>query len=135
MLAGAIDLDTTPLTAVLVPLAEVVGVAATATCADAEAVCRASGRSRLVVRDGDVPVGITHVRDVVRSSPEAPVTSVTAPAVHVDAGLSLLDTVSLMRSHHAQLVLVDDPHGPVGIVTMEDLLERVLGRFDDETDA
>jgi CBS domain containing-hemolysin-like protein len=30
---------------------------------------------------------------------------------------------------------VDDDSGPVGLVTMEDLLERVLGRFDDETDA
>ena len=76
-----------------------------------------------------------HVRDVVRSPAQAPVTSVVAPAVHVDAGLSLLDAVSLMRARQAQLVLVEGPGGPAGIVTMEDLLERVLGRFEDETDA
>jgi CBS domain containing-hemolysin-like protein len=40
-----------------------------------------------------------------------------------------------MRAQHAQLVLVDGADGPVGLVTMEDLLERVLGQFDDETDA
>jgi CBS domain containing-hemolysin-like protein len=40
-----------------------------------------------------------------------------------------------MRGRHAQLVLVDGLDGPVGLVTMEDLLERVLGQFDDETDA
>ncbi|GAB3081918.1 hemolysin family protein [Intrasporangium mesophilum] len=135
VLAGAIDLDTTPLSDVLVPLAHVVGVGATATCAEAETVSRESGRSRLLVRDRDVPVGIVHVRDVVRSAASAPVTAVTAPALQVDAGLSLLDAVSLMRSRQAQLVLVEGPQGPVGIVTMEDLLERVLGRFDDETDA
>jgi CBS domain containing-hemolysin-like protein len=75
------------------------------------------------------------VRDIVRATPVAPVTTVTTPAVHVDAGLSLLDTVSAMRARHVQLVLVDGPTGPVGLVTMEDLLERVLGEFDDETDA
>jgi CBS domain containing-hemolysin-like protein len=140
VLAGAIDLDTTPLTDVLVPLEAVVGVAATATCSEAEATSRESGRSRLVVFDGDGepggrPIGIAHVRDVVRASPATPVAIVTAPAVHVAASLSLLETVSFMRGRHAQLVIVDEPAGPAGIVTMEDLLERVLGRFDDETDS
>jgi CBS domain containing-hemolysin-like protein len=135
VLAGAIDLDTTALSDVLVPLEEVVGVDRGATCAEAEAVSRETGRSRLVVRDGDVPVGIVHVRDVVRSAPAEPVTSVTAAAIHVDARLSLLETVSHLRARHAQLVLVEGPQGPLGIVSMEDLLERVLGRFDDETDS
>jgi CBS domain containing-hemolysin-like protein len=135
VLAGAIDLDSTRLTDVVVPIEQAVGLATTATCADAEARSRDTGRSRLVVREGDVPVGIAHVRDVVRAAPGAPVTTVTSPAVHVDADLSLLDAVSVMRRRQAQLVLVDGPTGPVGLVTMEDLLGRVLGRFDDETDA
>ncbi|MFC7595178.1 hemolysin family protein [Terrabacter sp. GCM10028922] len=135
VLAGAIDLDTTPLTDVLVPIDRAIGVPTTATCAEAEALSRDSGRSRLVVSEGDEPVGIAHVRDIVRAAPGTPVAAVTAPAVHVATTLSLLDTVSLMRARHAQLVLVDGPSGPVGFVTMEDLLERVLGRFDDETDA
>ena len=135
VLAGAIDLDTTPLADVALPIDRAIGVQRNATCAEAEAVSRDSGRSRLVVRDGDEPVGIAHVRDIVRADPRAPVTTVTAPAVHVDAELSLLDTVTVMRAQHAQLVLVDGPSGPVGLVTMEDLIERVLGRFDDETDA
>ena len=135
VLAGAIDLDTTSLTDAVVPVAAFVAVATTTSCAEAEAVSRDSGRSRLVVREGDDPVGIAHVRDIVRALPGAAVTTVTTPVVHVDAGLSLLDAVSVMRAQHAQLVLVDDVSGPVGLVTMEDLLERVLGRFDDETDA
>ena len=135
VLAGAIDLDTTPLTEVLVPMDQAVGVPATATCADAEALSRDTGRSRLVVRDGEDTVGLAHVRDIVRADAEAPVTGVTTPALHVDQGLSLLDTISRMRAGHAQLVIVDGPAGPVGLVTMEDLLERVLGTFEDETDS
>lgn len=134
LLTGAIDLDTTELTDVVVPLDRAVGVPTTATCAEAEARSRDSGRSRLLVTEGDEPVGIAHVRDIVRAAPGTPVTTVTAPAVHVAATLSLLDAVSLMRVRHAQLVLVDGPSGPIGFVTMEDLLERVLGRFDGETD-
>lgn len=134
VLAGAIDLDTTAVAELVVPLERAVGVDTTASCAQAEALSRETGRSRLLVRDGGVPLGLAHVRDIVRAAPGAPVTTVTTPALHVDAQLSLLDTVSLMRARHAQLVLVDGPSGPLGLVTMEDLLERVLGRFDDETD-
>ena len=135
VLAGAIALDTTPLAEAVVPLERVIGVPTTASCADAEAVSRQSGRSRLVVTEQGRPVGLAHVRDVVRAAPDAPVTTVTAPVVRVAAGLSLLDALSVLRGRRAQLALVDSPSGPVGIVTMEDLLERVLGRFDDETDA
>lgn len=135
VLAGAIDLDTTDLSEVLIPLDRAIGVSTSTTCAQAEAVSRRTGRSRLVVREGTRPVGVAHVRDVVRAPAGAPVTTVTSAAVHVDQSLSLLDAVSEMRARRAQLVLVDGPSGTVGLVTMEDLLERVLGRFDDETDS
>ena len=40
-----------------------------------------------------------------------------------------------MRADRSQLALVVDPDGEViGITALEDLLERVLGEFDDETD-
>ncbi len=134
VLAGAIDLDSTVLGAVTVPWGRVVGLPGTASCAEAEALSRETGRSRLVVTQGGRPVGIVHVRDIVRAPADAPVTSVAHAAVHVPATISLLDAVGAMRSERAQLVLVDGPDGPLGLVTMEDLLERVLGSFDDETD-
>jgi CBS domain containing-hemolysin-like protein len=134
VLAGAMDLDTTLLTEVMVPLGRAVGVAGSASALDAERISRDSGRSRLVVTDGGVPVGIAHVRDIVRAPSEAPVSTLTSAAVRMRQDLSLLDAISAMRSERAQLVLVEGPGGPVGLVTMEDLLERVLGQFDDETD-
>ena len=134
VLAGAIDLDTTRLTEVMVPLERAVGVSGTASALEAERVSRESGRSRLVVTDGGVPVGIAHVRDIVRAPREAAVTTLTSPALRAPQDLSLLDAISAMRAERAQLVLVEGPAGPVGLVTMEDLLERVLGEFADETD-
>ena len=134
VLAGAIDLEETPLGDVVVPLEEAVAVDVGVTCGDAEEVSRDQGRSRVLVREGAATIGLVHVRDLVRSAPEAPVATVTEPVLHIEATLSLLETVSRMRADRAQLALVDGPHGPIGLVTMEDLLERVLGRFDDETD-
>lgn len=141
VLAGAIDLDATPVEEVLVPLAEMVAVPSEASCGEAEEVSRRSGRSRLVVVDaGGRPVGVAHVRDIVRASREVPVAAVAAEALRLPAELSLLDAVSAMRAERAQLALVTPGFAPaatavpVGLVTMEDLLERVLGRFDDETD-
>ncbi|MCU1538757.1 MAG: rane protein [Humibacillus sp.] len=134
VLAGAIALDTMRLTEVMVPLDRAIGIAGDATVADAERVSRDSGRSRLVVSHGGMPVGLVHVRDIVRAPQDALVASVTTPALRVSQELSLLDAVSAMRAEHAQLVLVEGSGVPVGLVTMEDLLERVLGRFDDETD-
>ncbi|MDN5777496.1 MAG: hemolysin family protein [Humibacillus sp.] len=134
VLAGAIDLDTLTLRAVMVPLSRAVGLPSTATCGAAEALSRDSGRSRLVVSEGSNPVGITHVRDIVRAVRSAPVTAVTTPAHRLDVELSLLDALGLMRAQRAQLVFVVDATGTIGLVSMEDLLERVLGQFDDETD-
>lgn len=134
VLAGAIDLDTASLTSALVPFSEAVAVDGAATCADAEELSRRRGRSRLVVTDGGAPVGIAHVRDIVRAEATAPVAHVMTEPLRLSSDLSLLDAVSVMRAERAQLVLVTDQSDTVGLVTMEDLLERVLGRFEDETD-
>jgi CBS domain containing-hemolysin-like protein len=134
VLAGAIDLDTARLTSAMVPLPDAVALDRAATCEDAEDLSRRSGRSRLVVTDGGVPVGIAHVRDIVRADAGASIAEVTTEPLHLSSDLSLLDAVSVMRAGRAQLVLVTDDTGVLGLVTMEDLLERVLGRFEDETD-
>jgi CBS domain containing-hemolysin-like protein len=134
VLAGAIDLDTKPLSSAMVPLARAVSVDLAATCATAEAVSRESGRSRLLVTAGGAPIGIAHVRDIVRADASTPVSEVTTEPLRLRGDVSLLDAVSAMRTGRAQLVLVGDDGPTLGLVTMEDLLERVLGRFEDETD-
>ncbi|MGB5953185.1 MAG: hypothetical protein WBG57_11820, partial [Ornithinimicrobium sp.] len=49
--------------------------------------------------------------------------------------LPLIDDVSHMRNERAQLALVRDGSGTlVGLASLEDILEQILGEFDDETD-
>lgn len=134
VLSGAIDLGTLTLGEVMVPIDRAVGVDRDATCGEAEERSRATGRSRLVVSKDGRPVELAHVREVVRTDPAAAVGTISSPAATIDTSVTLLGALSTMRAHRAQLVLVTDGAQTVGLVAMEDLLERVLGSFDDETD-
>ncbi|WP_205620837.1 hemolysin family protein [Intrasporangium chromatireducens] len=134
VLAGAIDLETRTLASIMVPLEEAVVVPAGATGAQAEEISHESGRSRLVVVRAGTPVGLVHVRDVVRAPAHEPIDPVVSPAELLSPDLTLLEALGRMRAARQQLVLVGPPDRPVGLVSMEDVLERVIGQFDDETD-
>ena len=56
------------------------------------------------------------------------------PAFTLPVGTSVLAAVRAMRESRAQLAVAGDGGTPVGVVSLEDLLEEVIGEFDDETD-
>lgn len=134
VLVGAIELDSQRLASLMVPLAQAVTVPIDATCAEAEDLSRTSGRSRLLVLDGAELVGLVHVRDVVRAPGDELIDRFVSPVELLSPELTLLEAVSQLRAARQQLALVGEPGRPVGFVSMEDLLERVIGQFDDETD-
>ncbi|WP_109473384.1 hemolysin family protein [Ornithinimicrobium cavernae] len=139
ILTGALKLEEETIAAVMFPVAEAVCVPHTGTARDVEQICRESGRSRLfVTRDGRI-TGLVHVRDAVRATAAAQreyaVTHLEQEAITLPASLPLIDGVQRMRQERAQLALVSDPEGTVvGLISLEDLLEQILGEFDDETD-
>jgi CBS domain containing-hemolysin-like protein len=82
--------------------------------------------------------GLVHVRDAARATTfDKPATAaelMTAPLCLAEA-TPVATGIRTMREHRAQLALVtDDAGATIGIVAMEDLLEEVIGEFDDETD-
>jgi CBS domain containing-hemolysin-like protein len=83
--------------------------------------------------------GVVHVRDAVRATTvgqEATAGSLMSTPFTVHSRAPVARTVRLMREARAQLaVVVDDAGTPLGVVALEDLLEEVIGEFDDETDA
>jgi len=122
----------------LIPDDQLVTVAPDAGAAEIEAASRRSGRSRLAVvgRDGRV-AGVVHVREAVRAATAG--LSVTASELMdrpfvLPAGVSVTDAVAAMRAGRAQLAIVTRNGRKVGFVALEDLLEQVIGEFDDETD-
>lgn len=139
ILSGALKLENEKVADVMLPIAVAVTVPHTGTAADVERICRESGRSRLIVRDGAEFTGLAHVREALLSSGtgqiDRPITDFAQPIARVSHDLPLIDAVSALRAHRGQLALVTDEAGEVvGLTSMEDLVEQILGEFNDETD-
>jgi CBS domain containing-hemolysin-like protein len=140
MLTSMLQLQGTRVADIMEPVDRIVSVRPEDDADRAEAVCRDSGRSRLAVLDRRNRVaGIVHVRDVVRATTEGMrVTAgeLMAPPFTLPATATVTEAVAAMRAERAQLALVtaDPGTGAVGFVALEDLLEEVIGEFDDETD-
>jgi len=136
LLSSVLDLSGTPVYAVTLPLADVVGVPLEARAGDVERRSRESGRSRLVVLDDrGAPTALVHVRDAVLAHPDVPVSELAYATTVLDPHGSVVEAIARMRADRSQLALVADTDGVVtGITALEDLLERVLGEFEDETD-
>lgn len=147
ILTGALRLEEETVATVMFPPSAAVTVPRTATAADVEQVSRESGRSRLFVveptgREGHQRIrGLVHVRDAVLATAQGPGGASTGvgefiqPVASLRAGLPLIDAVTSMRAQRGQLALVRDEQGRVvGMTSMEDILEQILGEFDDQTD-
>jgi len=123
---------------VLVADEQLVTVPPAATTGEIELASRRSGRSRLAVvhPDGRV-IGVVHVRDAIRATTAG--RDVTAEELMdspftLRAEVTITDAVTGMRAARAQLAMVTQLGRRVGFVALEDLLEQVIGEFDDETD-
>ena len=121
---------------------QVQSVAATDTAADVVELARRSGHSRFPVlgaRSDDV-VGLVHIKQAVAVPPErrreVPVAAIASAPVLVPDTLDL-DLLSLrLREHGLQMAVVVDEYGGVsGVVTLEDLVEELVGEIADEHDA
>ncbi|MCP4574319.1 MAG: DUF21 domain-containing protein [bacterium] len=121
------------------PLDQVISVPAFAPVREFLAVAAESGHSRLPVRDGDAVTAYVLARDLLllpedqreRILPRR----LWRPLLMVDGRLSPYAMFEEMRGQERQIALVCDPDGnPQGLVTLEDLIEAVVGAIADEFD-
>lgn len=136
ILAGAFEVADRTLRQVVRPRREVVVISADLSAREALNVLVEAGRSRAPVinKDLDDTVGIVHLRDLL-GAPEQRAAELARPALALPETLGVLDALRRMRSERAQLALVIDEYGGVeGIVSLEDLLEEIVGEIYDETD-
>jgi putative hemolysin len=125
---------------VLVPRTEVQFIDASTSLAKAARLAAGSPHSRFpVYRDShDEVIGFVHVRDLLdpeRAERELPVSEFIRPVKYLPATKSVLAVLSEMRyeGHHLAIV-VDEYGGTAGIVTLEDLVEELIGEIRDEYD-
>jgi CBS domain containing-hemolysin-like protein len=142
MLGGVFHLHEQEAREVMTPIPAVVTVDQSANVSDALNLCISSGHNRLVVvEDGnaDRVRGIVHALRLVRlmmtEGPEAKIEPAIRDALIVPETKPLDDLLTeLQRQRSSMGVVVDEYGRTVGIVTVEDILEEVVGEIEDETD-
>ena len=126
---------------VMVPRTEVEFLESTMTVSKAAKLVADTSRSRYPVigRDTDDVLGFVHVRDLLRSSQKGgratTVGDISRDVLHMPGSKKVLVALSEMRRNQQHLAIVADEYGGTdGIVTLEDLIEEVIGDIRDEYD-
>jgi CBS domain containing-hemolysin-like protein len=142
MLGGVFHLHEQEAREVMTPIPAVVTVNASETVEAALRRCVTSGHTRLVVIEDDNPdrvKGIVHNNSLARlymsEGADAPLDTVVRDALIVPETRPLDDLLHDLQVQRTSLSVVVDEYGrTVGIVTVEDILEEVVGEIEDETD-
>lgn len=135
---GAFEISERSLHEVLRPRPDVFMIDADEPCGESRDKLVASGHSRApVVTTGslDDVVGIVHLRDLLSDDPTCTAESVATPATVFPETLGVLDALRQMQRSRIQMAIVVNEHGGAeGIITVEDLVEELVGEIYDETD-
>jgi putative hemolysin len=141
VLQGGLSLEWKTAGDILVPRVDVVGVDADATYAQSLEVFRREHYSRVVVMHGsiDAELGYLAAKDLLRLGPREQegwtARKAMRKALRVPATIPLWRLLAQMRQTGAHLAVVKDEYGGTeGIVTLEDVLEELVGEIRDEHD-
>jgi putative hemolysin len=135
VISGAVEVGRRVLREVVIPRREVTTLSAELDAAAALTILATQGHSRAPVVAGDDfddVIGVAHMRDLIAGGT---VRDATRAAPLLPESLGVLDGLNRLRAERAQMGIVIDEHGGAeGIVSVEDLLEEIVGEIYDETD-
>jgi magnesium and cobalt transporter len=139
LLQSVVDFTETVVREVMTPRPDIVAVSADASLQDLRAVFREEQYSRMpVYRDNlDNVVGVVFVKDLVAlpSGAEPPLKTLMRAAYFVPESKRVSELLKDMQRRQAQMAIVLDEYGgTAGLVTVEDLLEEIVGEIRDEYD-
>ncbi|GAA4079511.1 hemolysin family protein [Actinomadura miaoliensis] len=144
MIHSVFELGDTLVREVMVPRTDIVFIERGKTLRQAMSLALRSGFSRIPVvgENEDDVVGIAYLKDVVRRVHESPggetsekVSSVMRPATYVPDSKPIDELLREMQARQIHLAIVIDEYGgTAGLVTIEDILEEIVGEIADEYD-
>ncbi len=142
MLNAVIELGETVIRKVSIPRTEILAIEADATLDDMIKTIMLNTVSKYPVYEDnlDAIIGILHIRDLLPLIQHAPDKKVQArdlvrPTLFVPESISIDDLLLEFRTHHQHLAIVLDEYGgTAGMVTLEDLVEEILGDLKDPFD-
>ena len=139
LLQSIVDFTETLVKEVMTPRPDLVAIRADATLQDLRTLFREEQYSRMpVYRDNlDNILGIVYVKDLVALPPgaEPPLTTMMRSAYFVPESKRVSELLKEMQRRQVQMAIVVDEYGGTGgLVTVEDLLEEIVGEIRDEYD-
>lgn len=143
LLSGALDFRDLSCESLMIPWPEVVVASSSATVAEVSAVSAASGHTRLPLLSDGAVLGFVHAKDLAFVGPEGwdePVErNLIRRMLVVPVDRALEELLFAMRDSQIHLAVVvsgerSGGNAPIGIVTLEDILESIVGDIIDETD-
>ncbi len=141
MIAGAFSLDSKPVHTIMTPRVKIDGVSTEDSIIETRKVITESGHSRLPVYEDTIDhiVGILYAKDLLKEEAMAPTATVKSLMI---APLLIPETKNIgdlladfRREKNHFAVALDEYGGTAGIVTIEDVLEEIVGDIKDEFDA
>lgn len=139
LLQSIVDFTETVVREVMTPRPDIIAIRADATLGDLRVLFREEQYSRIPVyrKDLDNVIGIVFVKDLVALPPgaEPPLTTLMRSAYMVPESKRVSDLLKEMQRRQLQMaIVVDEYGGTAGLVTVEDLLEEIVGEIRDEYD-
>ena len=123
---------------VMVPRADIVAVDVETSLADVAQLMNRSSHSRLPVYRGrlDDVIGMVHIKDLLaRRKDDSSVESIVRKLLFVAPSMRVLELLLQMRVNRIHMALVVDEFGGIdGLVSIEDLVEEIVGEIEDEHD-
>ena len=142
MIHEVIDMGDTIAREVMVPRVDMTALEDTSTLSEVLAVMRRTGYSRIPIYHDSVDriVGIAHIKDLIspildEGRADDSVSAHVRSADFVPDTKDIIPLLSEMQSSHDQMVIVVDEYGgTAGVITIEDIVEEVVGEIEDEFD-
>ncbi|OPH46975.1 hypothetical protein BC351_12950 [Paenibacillus ferrarius] len=94
-------------------------------------------RYPVATQDKDTIVGFVHIVDLLTADPdvEQEIKSFIRPILNVPESMEVSRVLKLMQKKHSQLaIVVDEYGGTAGLLTLEDIMEEIVGELHDEFD-
>jgi CBS domain containing-hemolysin-like protein len=140
MMRGIVDLDETLVRELMTPRTDIIALAAETTVKEARRAFLEAGHSKLPVYHESIDnvVGVLHSRDLFlawdEGQEEGPVGQYLRPTTFVPETLTAAEMLAEMRQKTQIAIVVDEYGGTAGLVTLEDVLEEIVGEIRDEHD-
>ncbi len=141
MIRSILKLDQTTAREIMIPRMDIVAAEATSSLGVVAQLMWDNGHSRIPIYEETIDniVGVVHSRDLLRNmstgNSDVDLASIARPPLFIPVFKRLDDLLRDFQEQHIQLALVVDEYGgTTGLVTIEDLLEEIVGEIEDEFD-